>query len=106
MQIPQWLTFGVALLVSGFGSYRLYLAFRKDTELTTPKRGFYGMSKRTHLAIGAIYLLLGIGLFATALGWNPFGGSIGPSTEQPKAGEEPTKGTIPIDQLPDPKKKN
>ena len=100
MRIPVWLTFGVAALVIAFGSYRLYLAFRKPGELAAEKKGFYGMGKRAHLMIGILYLLLGGGLIATALGWNPFGGLIGPDTEQPQAGEEPTKGTVPIDQLP------
>jgi hypothetical protein len=104
MRIPVWLTLAVAAIVAGFGLYRLYLAFRKPGELTqTPKRGFYAMGKRAHLMIGILYVLLGIGLFATSFGWNPFGGLIGPSTEQPKAGEEPTKGQLPIDQLPDKK---
>lgn len=105
MRIPVWLTLAVAVIVLGFGSYRLYLAFRKPGELDKPKTGLYAMSKRSHLVIGAIYLLLGIGLVATSFGWNPFGGSIGPDTQTPAKGTEPTKDkTIPVDQLPPAKK--
>jgi hypothetical protein len=104
MRIPVWLTLGIAALVHGFGIYRLFLAFRKQGEVDPPKRGFYGMGKRAHLTIGVLYVLLGLGLFATSFGWNPLGGMMGPSTEEPKAGEEPTKGQLPLDQLPDKKK--
>jgi hypothetical protein len=103
MRIPVWLTLCVAALVLGFGSYRLYLAFRKSTETDeelAKKRGLYAMRKRTHLLIGMVYVLLGAGLLATSFGWNPFGGSIGPDTEAPKPGAQPSKpGSIPIDQL-------
>ena len=103
MRIPVWLTLGVAVLVLGFGSYRLFLAFRKPSELEKPKSGLYAMSKRSHLMIGAIYVLLG--LVATSFGWNPFGGSVGPDTQTPAKGAEPSKaGSVPIDQLPPAKK--
>src|SRR5687767_11917308 len=105
MRIPVWVTLAVAALVIGFGGYRLFLGLRKDRDLDTPKRGLYGMSKRTHLIIGTFYLLLGAGLVATSFGWNPFGSAIGPDTEEPKQGEEPSKpGSVPIDQLPEKKK--
>lgn len=102
MRIPVWLTLGVAALVFGFGAYRLYLAFRKPGERDTPpkRKGLYTMAKRTHLLIGIVYLLLGGGLVATSFGWNPLGGTIGPATEPPTKDTAPTKGAIPIDQLP------
>jgi hypothetical protein len=100
MRIPVWLTLGVAVIVLGFGSYRLFLAFRKPTDLDKPKRGLYAMSKRSHLLIGTVYVLLGIGLVATSFGFNPFGGSIGPDTQAPTKDTAPSPaGSVPKDQL-------
>ena len=76
MRIPVWLTLGVAALVIIFGAYRIYLATRPVSDEESdgpPRRGFYRMSKRTHLFVGIIYLLLGAGLIATSFGFNPFG---------------------------------
>jgi hypothetical protein len=104
VRIPVWLTLAVALLVIIFGGYRIYLATRRTDEdpaaQPSGRRGFYSMGKRTHLFIGIVYLLLGAGLIATSFGWNPFGGSIGPDTEKPAKDKAPTKGGVPIDQLP------
>lgn len=103
VRIPVWLTLGIAAVVLIFGSYRLFLAFRStvdDEAKSKPRSGFYRMSKRTHLLVGIVYLLLGAGLIATSFGWNPFGGGIGPSTEKPTKDKAPTKGAVPIDQMP------
>ncbi|MBX3160038.1 MAG: hypothetical protein KF773_28980 [Deltaproteobacteria bacterium] len=114
MRIPAWLTLGVAILVLIFGAFRLWLAFRPekkaaadgdDGAVRSRSRGIYAMRKRTHLLIGIIYMLLGVGLTATVFGWNPFGNSIGPGTTEPTPQTAPTKQTIPIDQLPKPDKK-
>lgn len=103
MRIPVWLTLGVAALVIIFGVYRIHLAITRtpDQDAKAKARGgLYGMSKRTHVLIGIVYLLLGAGLTATAFGWNPFGSSIGPDTEKPAQDKAPTKRGIPLDQLP------
>ena len=107
MRIPQWLSLAIALLVILFGLYRMKLAFRKEPETeepaARPRGGLYGMGKRAHLFIGIIYLALGAGLIATSFGWNPFGSSIGPTTEKPAKDKAPTSTGIPIDHLPPPK---
>jgi len=104
VRIPVWLTLGVAALVIIFGAYRIYLATRPsptDEARDAPaRRGFYRMSKRSHLFVGIIYLLLGAGLIATSFGFNPFGDNIGPTTEAPAKDKAPTKTGVPIDQLP------
>ena len=90
MQIPRWLTLGVAVFVIVFGSYRVYLAFfRTKTQEEQAKRrgGMYGMPRRTQGLIGIIYLLLGAALVATSFGWNPLSGLIGPDTQKPAASE-------------------
>jgi hypothetical protein len=100
MRIPVWLTLGVAAIVLGFGSYRVFLAFRKDRDEGKPKRGLYAMSKRAHLMVGAVYILLGIGLVATSFGFNPFGGGVGPDTTTPTKDTAPSPpGSVPKDQL-------
>jgi hypothetical protein len=76
VSIPVWLLYAVAGLVIIFGAYRIYLATRptSDAPDQPARRGLYSMSKRTHLMVGIVYLLLGGGLIATSFGWNPFGG--------------------------------
>ncbi len=84
MRIPVWLTLGVAVLVIIFGAYRIYIATRPaGDESAKPKSRLYQMSKRTHLFVGVIYLLLGAGLIATSFGWNPFGGDTSSETTKP-----------------------
>jgi hypothetical protein len=102
VRIPVWLTLAIAALVIIFGAYRIYLATRPTNENPEEprRRGFYSMSKRMHLFVGIVYLLLGAGLIATSFGFNPFGGSIGPSTETPAKDKAPTKTGVPADQLP------
>lgn len=91
MAIPVWLTLAIAVLVIGFGSYRLYLALRKDPGGDEPRRGLYAMSPRTHLIIGIAYLALGGALLATSFGWNPFGNMIGPDTKPATKDTAPAK---------------
>jgi len=104
MRVPVWLTLGVALLVCGFGLYRIRLALRADTADdpgVLKKKGLYSMAKRTHALIGIVYLLLGGALIATSFGWNPFSAMIGPTSEAPGKAAAPSK-QVPIDQLPKP----
>jgi len=70
--VPPWVTFLVAAAVSLFGAYRLYIAFTSDAEALKQRKGLYGLPKRTHLLFGILYLLLGVFLVSTALGYNPF----------------------------------
>ena len=108
MRVPVWLTLGVAALVIIFGAYRISLALRKppaEGEPEAPKRslmggGIYRMRPRTHALVGIVYLMLGGALVATSFGWNPFGSSIGPSTETPPKDKKPTTGGVPIDTIP------
>jgi len=107
VRIPAWLTLAVSALVIFFGVYRIRLAFRsRDADDRARARGgLFGMARQTQLLIGVVYVLLGAGLVATTFGWNPFGGVFGPSTEVPTKDKAPAKAhTIPIDQLPPPKK--
>jgi len=113
VRVPQWLTLLVALVVLGFGAFRIWLSFKPE-QPEKPKTshsrslfagGFYRMGKRTHLFVGIIYVLLGGALIATSFGWNPFGDTFGPSTEKPTKDNAPVKpGTVPIDQMPGTKK--
>jgi hypothetical protein len=72
MFIPAWITFVVAAMVSGFGVYRLYLAYTSDAETLARRKGLYGLPRRTHLLFGVLYLLLGAFLVTTGLGYNLF----------------------------------
>jgi hypothetical protein len=112
MRIPVWLTLGVAALVVVFGLYRVRLAMRADkpaapddnpenADLKPRARGIYNMSRRSHLFVGIIYLLLGAALIATSFGFNPFGGLFGPGTEEPAKDKAPTSTGVPHDGLPD-----
>jgi hypothetical protein len=104
MRVPVWLTLGVALLVCGFGLYRIRLALRSEAEndRARGKKGMYAMGRRTHALIGTVYLLLGGALIATSYGWNPFGGLFGPKTDAPSKDAAPTTRTMRIDDLPPP----
>lgn len=88
MQIPVWLTLGVAVLVIAFGSYRVYLAFfrtKVQEEQARRRGGMYGMPRRTQGLLGIVYLILGGALIATSFGWNPLSGLFGPKTQRPAA---------------------
>ncbi|HEX4420576.1 MAG TPA: hypothetical protein VH165_21825 [Kofleriaceae bacterium] len=112
MRVPVWLTLGIALLVCGFGLYRIRLAFRADAtgtgagtgagdDAARPRRGLYAMRRRTHFLIGVVYLLLGGALIATSYGWSPVGNLFGPPTTTPTRDTAPAKpGSVPVDQLP------
>jgi hypothetical protein len=101
MRIPVWLTIAIAVFVTVFGSYRIYLATRKAApDDAPPRRGMYRMGRRTHALIGVVYLLLGAALVATTLGWNPFGDYFAGETKTPPKDEAPTKTPVPVDQLP------
>ena len=105
MRVPVWLTLGIAVIVMIFGGYRLWLATRPvpAQPATSGRRGFYGMSKKAHLFIGLMYVLLGAALIATSLGFNPLSDALGPDTVTPPKSEAPSGyKTIPIDQLPKP----
>jgi hypothetical protein len=116
VRVPQWLTLAIAVVVIGFGAYRIWLSFRPaaapapDKPSRTPSRslfagGLYRMGGRTHLFVGIIYLLLGGALIATSFGWNPLGDTFGPPTETPSKDNAPAKaGSVPIDQMPGTKK--
>jgi hypothetical protein len=113
VRVPQWLTILVAVVVIGFGAYRIWLSTRPaapegakgNDAPSKPSRslfagGFYQMGKRTHLFVGIIYLLLGGALVATSFGWNPFGNSFGPGSEETTKDTAPTKGPLPVDTIP------
>ena len=109
MQIPQWLTLGFAAFVIAWGAFRIRLGLKPKSpdspDTAAPVRGGLArLSPRMHLFVGAIYLLLGAALIATSFGWNPLGGAIGPSTKVPAKDQAPTKGGVPIDTVPVPKK--
>lgn len=70
--VPPWVTFLVAAAVSLFGVYRLYIAFTVDTETLKERKGLYGLPRRTHLLVGIVYLIFGVILVASGLGYNPF----------------------------------
>lgn len=100
MRIPVWLTVAVAILVIGFGIYRLRISFRSDAEdqQARGRRGLHAMSRGKHRFVGVLYLLLGIALVGVSLGWNPMGNLFAPATDTPK-GTEPTKAVLPEDGL-------
>jgi hypothetical protein len=101
MRIPVWLTIAIAIFVTGFGAFRIYLATKKPgPDEPAPRRGFYRMGRRTHALIGAVYLLLGAALIATTLGWSPFGDYFAVETKTPPKDEAPQKTPVPVDQLP------
>jgi hypothetical protein len=71
MRLPLWLTLMCAATVILWGAYRIKLGLRSaEAEAKArEKRGLYGMPRRTHLLIGLVYLLLGLGLIAISQGW-------------------------------------
>jgi uncharacterized iron-regulated membrane protein len=87
MRVPPWLTLGAAILVMFFGGYRIWLALRPKREEAEapPRRGLFGLARRTQFLVGVIYLLLGGALIATTYGWNPLGDAFGtkPAPQKP-----------------------
>src|SRR5688572_21229675 len=103
MRIPLWLTIAAAIFVTGFGAFRIYVATRKpdpNTDPDAPRSGFNRMSSRMNLAMGVLYILLGVGLIAVSAGWNPLGGMFAADTKKPGKDEAPTPAQMPKDQLP------
>lgn len=105
MRIPVWLTIVAAIFVTGFGAFRIYVATRKPDPNASdaPRSGFGRMSNRMNVAMGVIYLLLGAGLVAVSLGWNPLGGMFAADTKTPSKDEAPAQTQMPKDQLPEKK---
>jgi hypothetical protein len=106
MRIPVWLTIVAAIFVTGFGAFRIYVATRKadpSADPDAPRSGFNRMSSRMNLAMGVIYILLGVGLIAVSAGWNPLGGMFSSDTKKPAKDEAPTQVQMPKDQLPEKK---
>lgn len=94
MHVPQWLTIAIAVLVIGFGLYRIRMSFAKS-DPDAPKKslmggGLYRMNPRTHLFIGVLYLALGGALIATTFGWNPL--DFGSKQSAPAAVKKPSGG--------------
>jgi len=77
--LPPWLTFTCAALVIVWGVYRVKVGLRSEAaeERALAKKGLYAMPRRTHLLIGAVYVLLGVSLAAIGFGWRPFGIIVG-----------------------------
>jgi len=100
VSVPVWLTYLVAFVVFAFGFYRLKIAFRSKEEdnRLRAKKGLYALPRRTHFLFGALYLLLGAFLIASALGVvkSPFGGDSADSVA-PSSGSGGASQTIPIE---------
>ncbi len=106
MRIPLWLTLVVVFWVLAWGSYRIFLGFRSKTDQAKARArgGLFGMSRRTHILWGIIYILLGAGLLAGVLGWTPLAGLFGTKTQKPPAAQAPTSGGLVIDDPTQPTK--
>ncbi len=65
-----------------WGGYRIKLGLRSKEaeEKALARRGLLGLPRRTHLLIGVVYVLLGVGLVAVVFGWNP----LAPLTDAPE----------------------
>ena len=81
MSIPRWVVFLVAFWVICFGAFRLYIAFTKDKRAAQKgpsfrKKGMYAKSKRSHLVIGTLYIVMGGVLASMGMGvqYNFMGG--------------------------------
>jgi hypothetical protein len=73
MHVPQWLALVIAGAVILFGLYRLYLAVGGPSdELRAERRSSMLRTPRWHHGlVGALLVLVGAALVATAFGWNP-----------------------------------
>jgi hypothetical protein len=100
MHVPVWLTLMCAALVIVWGGYRVKLGLRsKEAEAkAAEKRGLFGLPRRTHLLLGLVYVLLGLGLVAISFGWNPlnFGSGSGPGPSEPGL-PSGSPGAVPVD---------
>jgi hypothetical protein len=76
MEIPRWFALIVAATVFGFGFYRVWLSRRsdEDDERARERGGLFAMPRRRHLVFGAVYMVMGVLLLASAFGvrLNPF----------------------------------
>jgi hypothetical protein len=73
VRLPVWLTLTCAAIVILWGCYRILLGLRRgpEAERGPTSRGLFALPRRTHVLIGIVYLILGGGLVAVTLGWNP-----------------------------------
>ncbi len=85
MRLPAWLTFSCAAMVILWGLYRMRLGLRGDVEQRRAPKGLFAMARRTHLLIGFVYVLLGSGLIAIGLGWNPLADAPKPQPAEPES---------------------
>ncbi len=93
MRLPVWLTLMCAAMVLLWGGYRIKLGLRSaaDEEKARQRKGLFGASRRTHLLVGSIYILLAAGLIAITFGWDPMAGLDGDAGETAPA--EPPPGS-------------
>lgn len=80
MRVPQWLALVIAGLVILFGVYRLYLAIGgpSDEQRAERRSGMDRTPRWHHGLVGALLVLAGAALVATAFGWNPVDNEPGP----------------------------
>jgi hypothetical protein len=86
MVVPAWLALTCAAMVIVWGVYRVKVSLRsaEQEKRAARMKGLYAMPRRTHLLVGVIYILLGVGLAGIGLGWRPFQWVIGgDETTQP-----------------------
>ncbi len=85
MSVPPWLTLMCAALVILWGGYRIKLGLRSAAAeaKAVEKKGLFGMPRRTHLLLGLVYVLLGAGLIAISVGWNPLHFEVGAGKAEP-----------------------
>ncbi len=97
MVVPPWLSLTCAVLIAVWGVYRIRLGLRSEEaeRRATAKKGLFALPRRTHLLIGVVYVLLGIGLGAIGLGWRPFSFSFGGDESSQPAPPAPP-GAIPV----------
>lgn len=102
MSIPRWLVFLVAAWVVVFGGFRLYLGLKSqpadpgdEQRPNFRRKGLFARSRRSHLAFGLLYLILGGLLVAMGLGWQPPLG-IGPGPDSSATGSH-QKRVVPVE---------
>jgi hypothetical protein len=70
-QLPAWLLLLVGSLVLIFGAFRIYLGAKKPDPQAAPRKGLYGLGRRTHFLVGVLYILMGGVLILSAFGVRP-----------------------------------
>jgi hypothetical protein len=95
MVVPAWLALTCAAMVIVWGAYRIKVSLRsaEQEQRAAKRKGLYAMPRRTHLLVGVVYVLLGLGLAAIGLGWRPFQWVIGGDESTQRA---PDPGTIEV----------